>query len=134
MDILDFSKTLAESALQLMYASKEGGGNPKSLNTHDAIMDASSATKEAIDDLLKSVQEAPEALVSGMVDSISNSVKAMDSPVQLEGDETFANYQSRIMKSCKALVKCTSDMSSASNMMSDRPEQLQVLVNDVLMN
>ena len=115
MDILDFSKTLAESALQLMYASKEGGGNPKvtqgaaarglivklekfktevssspsfgrctttnpkyllqSLNTHDAIMDASSATKEAIDDLLKSVQEAPEALVSGMVDSISNSVK-----------------------------------------------------------
>ena len=29
MDILDYSKTLAESALQLMYAAKEGGGNPK---------------------------------------------------------------------------------------------------------
>ena len=29
MDILDYSKTLAESALQLMYAAKESGGNPK---------------------------------------------------------------------------------------------------------
>lgn len=31
MDILDYSKTLSESALQLMYAAKEGGGNPKVL-------------------------------------------------------------------------------------------------------
>jgi len=29
MDILDYSKTLAESVLQLMYAAKESGGNPK---------------------------------------------------------------------------------------------------------
>lgn len=29
MDMLDYSKTLSESALQLMYAAKEGGGNPK---------------------------------------------------------------------------------------------------------
>ena len=31
MDILEYSKTLSESALQLMYAAKEGGGNPKVL-------------------------------------------------------------------------------------------------------
>lgn len=29
MHILDLTKTVAESALQFMYASKEGGGNPK---------------------------------------------------------------------------------------------------------
>ena len=29
VDILDYSKTLAESGLQLMMAAKEGGGNPK---------------------------------------------------------------------------------------------------------
>lgn len=28
-DILDYSKTLAESILQLIYCAKEGGGNPK---------------------------------------------------------------------------------------------------------
>lgn len=29
MTVLDQSKTLAESALQILYAAKEGGGNPK---------------------------------------------------------------------------------------------------------
>lgn len=29
MTILDQTKTLSESALQMLYAAKEGGGNPK---------------------------------------------------------------------------------------------------------
>ena len=29
MNILDLTKTVIESALQFMYSSKEGGGNPK---------------------------------------------------------------------------------------------------------
>ena len=29
VDLLDQAKTVAESAAQLMYATKEGGGNPK---------------------------------------------------------------------------------------------------------
>lgn len=29
MNILDQTKTLAESSLQMLYAAKEGGGNPK---------------------------------------------------------------------------------------------------------
>ena len=29
MTVLDQTKTLAESALQMLYAAKEGGGNPK---------------------------------------------------------------------------------------------------------
>lgn len=33
MSILDLTKTVAESALQYMYAVKEGGGNPKVNNT-----------------------------------------------------------------------------------------------------
>lgn len=33
MTILDQTKTLSESALQMLYAAKEGGGNPKVLIT-----------------------------------------------------------------------------------------------------
>jgi len=29
VDLLDQAKTVAESAAQLMYATKEGGGNPQ---------------------------------------------------------------------------------------------------------
>lgn len=34
MNLLDQTKTLAESALQMLYAAKEGGGNPKVLLFH----------------------------------------------------------------------------------------------------
>lgn len=33
MTILDQTKTLSESALQMLYAAKEGGGNPKVLKS-----------------------------------------------------------------------------------------------------
>nr|Q71LX4.3 RecName: Full=Talin-2 [Mus musculus] len=33
MTVLDQTKTLAESALQMLYAAKEGGGNPKAVHT-----------------------------------------------------------------------------------------------------
>lgn len=33
MTILDQTKTLSESALQMLYAAKEGGGNPKVLRS-----------------------------------------------------------------------------------------------------
>lgn len=33
MTILDQTKTLSESALQMLYAAKEGGGNPKVLSS-----------------------------------------------------------------------------------------------------
>uniref|UniRef100_F6WWU2 Talin-2 n=1 Tax=Ciona intestinalis TaxID=7719 RepID=F6WWU2_CIOIN len=66
MDILDYSKTLAESALQLMFAAKEGGGNPKILHSN----------------------------------------------VQANEDDTFADYQTSIMKHCRAIVVTSSDMVS----------------------
>lgn len=34
MNILDQTKTLSESALQMLYAAKEGGGNPKVRKWH----------------------------------------------------------------------------------------------------
>ena len=37
MTILDQTKTLSESALQMLYAAKEGGGNPKVLSRSYSI-------------------------------------------------------------------------------------------------
>lgn len=43
-------------------------------NTHQAIDEGAEVMREAIDDLLKSVLEAPEALVDGMVDAMNKSL------------------------------------------------------------
>lgn len=38
MTFLDQTKTLAESALQMLYAAKEGGGNPKVSSFHNVLL------------------------------------------------------------------------------------------------
>ncbi|KAL0188324.1 hypothetical protein M9458_015423, partial [Cirrhinus mrigala] len=76
MNLLDQTKTLAESALQMLYAAKEGGGNPKAAHTHDAIAEAAQLMREAVDDLLLTLNEAASevGMVGGMVDSIADAM------------------------------------------------------------
>uniref|UniRef100_A0A3P8ZIK2 Talin 2a n=1 Tax=Esox lucius TaxID=8010 RepID=A0A3P8ZIK2_ESOLU len=73
MTFLDQTKTLAESALQMLYAAKEGGGNPKASHTHDAIAEAAQLMTEAVDDIMVTLNEAASegGMVGGMVDSIA---------------------------------------------------------------
>ncbi|GLD58705.1 talin-2 isoform X1, partial [Lates japonicus] len=76
MTILDQTKTLSESALQMLYAAKEGGGNPKASHTHDAISEAAQLMKEAVDDIMVTLNEAASevGMVGGMVESIAESM------------------------------------------------------------
>uniref|UniRef100_A0A8C5A9J4 Talin 2 n=1 Tax=Gadus morhua TaxID=8049 RepID=A0A8C5A9J4_GADMO len=76
MTILDQSKTLSESALQMLYAAKEGGGNPKAAHTHDAISEAAQLMKEAVEDLMVTLNEAASegGMVGGMVEAITESM------------------------------------------------------------
>uniref|UniRef100_A0A4W3H9F7 Talin 2b n=1 Tax=Callorhinchus milii TaxID=7868 RepID=A0A4W3H9F7_CALMI len=93
MTVLDQTKTLAESALQMLYAAKEGGGNPKASHTHDAIAEAAQLMKEAVDDIMLTLNEAASevGMVSGMVDAIAEDhfifcmSKSVTSPEELGG-------------------------------------------------
>uniref|UniRef100_A0A671T402 Talin-2 n=1 Tax=Sinocyclocheilus anshuiensis TaxID=1608454 RepID=A0A671T402_9TELE len=95
MNILDQTKTLFESALQMLYAAKEAGGNPKATHTHDAIAEAAQLMKEAVDDIMVTLNEAASegGMVGGMVESIAESIgrvsdsmlKIMTCPEELGG-------------------------------------------------
>uniref|UniRef100_A0A8C9Z8Q4 Talin 2a n=1 Tax=Sander lucioperca TaxID=283035 RepID=A0A8C9Z8Q4_SANLU len=76
MTFMDQTKTLAESALQMLYAAKEGGGNPKASHTHDAIAEAAQLMKEAVDDIMLTLNEAASevGMVGGMVESIAEAM------------------------------------------------------------
>ena len=56
--LLDESKTLAESALQLMYAAKEAGGNAKSTAAHQKVTETSQMMVAAADDLTDLLEKA----------------------------------------------------------------------------
>ena len=45
MSLLEETKTIVESALQLIYAARDAGGNAKATHTHQALSEAHVSSK-----------------------------------------------------------------------------------------
>ncbi|XP_041639124.1 talin-2a isoform X2 [Cheilinus undulatus] len=116
MTFLDQTKTLAESALQMLYAAKEGGGNPKASHTHDAIAEAAQLMKEAVDDIMVTLNEAASevGMVGGMVESIAEAMAKLDEGTPPEPDGSFVDYQTSMVKYSKAIAVTAQEMMTKS--------------------
>ncbi|XP_042327287.1 talin-2 isoform X1 [Sceloporus undulatus] len=112
MNLLDQTKTLAESALQMLYAAKEGGGNPKASHTHDAITEAAQLMKEAVDDIMVTLNEAASevGMVGNMVDSIAEAMSKLDEGTPPEPKGSFVDYQTTVVKYSKAIAVTAQEM------------------------
>ncbi|KAI1889785.1 hypothetical protein AGOR_G00166510 [Albula goreensis] len=130
MTILDQTKTLAESALQMLYAAKEGGGNPKAAHTHEAIAEAAQLMKEAVDDIMVTLNEAASevGMVGGMVDSIAESMGRLDEGTPPEPEGSFVDYQTTMVKYSKAIAVTAQEMMTKSV---TSPEELGGLASQV---
>ncbi|XP_070814850.1 talin-2a isoform X1 [Chaetodon trifascialis] len=116
MTFLDQTKTLAESALQMLYAAKEGGGNPKASHTHDAIAEAAQLMKEAVDDITVTLNEAASevGMVGGMVESIAEAMAKLDEGTPPEPEGSFVDYQTSMVKYSKAIAVTAQEMMTKS--------------------
>lgn len=76
MAILDQTKTVAESALQMLIAAKEAGGNPKNGPAQQALDENVDGTKECLTELLQTIEEAASSAghMNSLIDSISKSI------------------------------------------------------------
>lgn len=116
MTFLDQAKTLAESALQMLYAAKEGGGNPKASHTHDAIAEAAQLMKEAVDDIMVTLNEAASevGMVGGMVESIADAMAKLDEGTPPAPEGSFVDYQTSMVKHSKAIAVTAQEMMTKS--------------------
>ncbi|XP_061100793.1 talin-2 isoform X2 [Conger conger] len=116
MTVMDQTKTLAESALQMLYAAKEGGGNPKAAHTHEAIAEAAQLMKEAVDDIMVTLNEAASevGMVGGMVDSIAEAMGKLDEGTPPEPEGSFVDYQTTMVKYSKAIAVTAQEMMTKS--------------------
>ncbi|KAL7866940.1 hypothetical protein AOLI_G00147540 [Acnodon oligacanthus] len=131
MNLLDQTKTLAESALQMLYAAKEGGGNPKQATlTHEAIAEANQLMREAVDDLMLTLNEAASevGIVGGMVDSIADSMGKLGEGTPPEPEGSFVDYQTTMVKYSKAIAVTAQEMMTKSV---SGPEELGSLASQV---
>uniref|UniRef100_A0A8C1VJY6 Talin 2a n=1 Tax=Cyprinus carpio TaxID=7962 RepID=A0A8C1VJY6_CYPCA len=112
MNLLDQTKTLTESALQMLYAAKEGGGNPKAAHTHEAIAEAAQLMREAVDDLLLTLNEAASevGMVSGMVDLIADAMCKLGEGTPPEPEGSFVEYQTTMVRYSKAIAVSAQEM------------------------
>uniref|UniRef100_A0A7N8X271 Talin 1 n=1 Tax=Mastacembelus armatus TaxID=205130 RepID=A0A7N8X271_9TELE len=130
MAVLDQTKTLTESALQMLYTAKEAGGNPKAAHMQEALEESVQMMKEAVDDLGATLAEAASAAgaVGGMVDSISHAINKMEDSPGLEPEGTFVDYQTTMVKTAKAIAVTVQEMVTKSN---TNPDDLGGLANQL---
>ncbi|XP_074052293.1 talin-1 [Macrotis lagotis] len=131
MALLDQTKTLAESALQLLYTAKEAGGNPKqAAHTQEALEEAVQMVTEAVEDLTATLNEAASAagVVGGMVDSITQAINQLDEGPMGEPDGSFVDYQTTMVRTAKAIAVNVQEMVTKS---STNPEELGPLANQL---
>uniref|UniRef100_A0A668UXS2 Talin 2b n=1 Tax=Oreochromis aureus TaxID=47969 RepID=A0A668UXS2_OREAU len=128
--VMENSKTLAESALQMLYAAKEGGGNPKASHTHDAINEAAQLMKEAVDDIMVTLNEAASegGMVGGMVESIAEAMGRLAEGTPPEPEGSFVDYQTTMVKFSKAIAITAQEMMTKSVTC---PEELGGLASQV---
>ncbi|XP_049628847.1 talin-1 isoform X1 [Suncus etruscus] len=131
MALLDQTKTLAESALQLLYTAKEAGGNPKqAAHTQEALEEAVQMMTEAVEDLTTTLNEAASAagVVGGMVDSITQAINQLDEGPMGEPEGSFVDYQTTMVRTAKAIAVTVQEMVTKSN---TNPEELCPLANQL---
>ncbi|XP_035247969.1 talin-1 isoform X2 [Anguilla anguilla] len=130
MNVLDQTKTLAESALQMLYTAKEAGGNPKAAHTQEALEESVQMMKEAVDDLAATLGEAASAAgaVGGMVDSINQAINKMEEGPGEEPEGAFVDYQTTMVKTAKAIAVTVQEMVTKSN---TNPDELGGLANQL---
>uniref|UniRef100_A0A5F9CM20 Talin 1 n=1 Tax=Oryctolagus cuniculus TaxID=9986 RepID=A0A5F9CM20_RABIT len=131
MALLDQTKTLAESALQLLYTAKEAGGNPKqAAHTQEALEEAVQMMTEAVEDLTTTLNEAASAagVVGCMVDSITQAINQLDEGPMGEPEGSFVDYQTTMVRTAKAIAVTVQEMVTKSN---TSPEELGPLANQL---
>ncbi|GFR75669.1 kynurenine/alpha-aminoadipate aminotransferase mitochondrial, partial [Elysia marginata] len=109
-NILDLTKTVTESALQFMYACKEGGGNPKATHTHQSIDTAADDMKDVLQDLLGTIEEAASqtGAVNSMIDTITKSIAKIS---------TVSSYFEPLARSAVGSASRTSSSKQQTNIL-----------------
>ena len=114
MVLLDQAKTVTESVLQLIYATKETGGNPKAVNLHGDVDDSIESTKEALHELQNTLEtiSTSNGIVTGLIDTITRAMVRLEDYRMSVSDsgESFVDYQTRMVEAAKEIARLAQEM------------------------
>uniref|UniRef100_A0A8C5BC52 Talin 2a n=1 Tax=Gadus morhua TaxID=8049 RepID=A0A8C5BC52_GADMO len=124
--VMENSKVLGESMAGISQNCKLGDAS----HTHEAIAEAAQLMREAVDDIMITLNDAASegGMVGGMVDSIAEAMSKLDegTPPGLEG--CFVDYQTNMVRHSKAIAVTAQEMMTRSVTC---PEELGGLASQV---
>ncbi|XP_046743830.1 talin-1 isoform X2 [Diprion similis] len=119
MVLLDQTKTVAESTLQLIYVVKESGGNPKAVNIHSEVDENVESTKDALRELQNTLEtiSTSNGIVTGLIDTISRAMVRLEDHRMSTVDtvDSYVDYQTRMVEAAKEIARLAQEMSSKSS-------------------
>uniref|UniRef100_A0A8C1JMV7 Talin 2a n=1 Tax=Cyprinus carpio TaxID=7962 RepID=A0A8C1JMV7_CYPCA len=120
LSYFDCIESWAWNAIQICIAA----------HTHDAIAEAAQLMREAVDDLLLTLNEAASevGMVSGMVDSIADAMGKLGEGTPPEPEGSFVEYQTTMVRYSKAIAVSAQEMITKSV---SAPEDLGSLASHI---
>ncbi|KRT81226.1 hypothetical protein AMK59_5662, partial [Oryctes borbonicus] len=132
--ILNQAKSVTESAMQLIGAAKDCGGNSKATNLHPEVDECAALTREALQELVNTLENisTQSGIVSGVVDKLSRAMSRLAdhraSLIMCDGESDYVGYQTRMVECAKDIAKIASEMSTKATI---EPQRLAPLSADI---
>ncbi|XP_023248015.1 talin-2 [Copidosoma floridanum] len=118
--LLDQTKTVLECTLQLIFVTKECGGNPKATNLHAELDESVYSTKESLQELQSTFENISisNGTVTGLTDLIFRAIRQLQENVLTSQDsfDSFVTYQARIIEAAKDISRMALEILSISRM------------------
>ncbi|XP_035720068.1 talin-1-like isoform X2 [Vespa mandarinia] len=119
MVLLDQTKTVAESALQLIYVTKESGGNPNATSLHAEVDETVESMKDALHELQNTLEtiSTSNGIVTGLIDTISRAMVRLEDHRMSTIDtvDSYVDYQTRMVEAAKEIARLAQEMSTKSS-------------------
>ncbi|XP_043467434.1 talin-1 isoform X2 [Leptopilina heterotoma] len=119
MVLLNQTKTVAESILQLVYVTKESGGNPKAVNLHAEVDETVESSKDALQELQNTLENisTSNGIVTGLIDTITRAMVRLEDHrmSMIDTVDSYVDYQTRMVEAAKEIARLAQEMSTKSS-------------------
>ncbi|KAL3090978.1 hypothetical protein niasHS_007353 [Heterodera schachtii] len=110
-NLFEQCKTVLEASLQMMYATKDSGGNPKAVELHTIVEESAEQQRLALTDLQRQVQllDSESGVVAGIIDNVSRSIALADQSRKPSENDSLVNVQAQIASLLNEMAQNASD-------------------------
>lgn len=131
---IDQTKSVVESARDLVQLAKEAGGNPRATHLHPRLDEGVDNVREAILELNATIEKlsTESGVVTRLMDQISRSISRItdkrQSLMATSMSDTFVDYQTRMVQSAKMIARLANEMNAKASL---DPSKLAQISTDI---